>query len=139
MNQIKIRLDKQKEIAEKFKRVMEEKNWSAQKVGEHILIEYFKDKKPVKKAVAKKQFSKPTIEEIQREFHLLGSMTCLDDGEAFYNHYSSNGWKVGKNAMKDWKATVRNWHKRNKEKQDEKNQRNGITSAPTVTLRDNNF
>jgi hypothetical protein len=27
----------------------------------------------------------------------------------FYSHYESNGWKVGKNAMKDWKAAVRTW------------------------------
>lgn len=33
----------------------------------------------------------------------------------FMNHYESNGWKVGKNSMKDWKAAVRTWHNRNKE------------------------
>ena len=28
----------------------------------------------------------------------------------FYNHFSSNGWKVGgRSAMKDWKASARNW------------------------------
>ncbi len=31
------------------------------------------------------------------------------DGEKFVDHYESNGWKVGKSAMKDWRATVRNW------------------------------
>jgi len=25
--------------------------------------------------------------------------------------YESNGWRIGKNSMKDWKATVRNWMK----------------------------
>ena len=29
----------------------------------------------------------------------------------FYDHYESNGWKVGKNPMKDWKATIRNWER----------------------------
>ena len=29
--------------------------------------------------------------------------------EAFFNYYEANGWKVGRNAMKDWKAAVRNW------------------------------
>lgn len=33
------------------------------------------------------------------------------DAERFINHYDSNGWMVGKNKMKDWKATVRNWGK----------------------------
>ena len=27
----------------------------------------------------------------------------------FINHYESNGWMVGKNRMKNWQATVRNW------------------------------
>ncbi len=27
----------------------------------------------------------------------------------FFNFYESNGWKVGKNAMKDWKASIRTW------------------------------
>lgn len=29
--------------------------------------------------------------------------------EAFFNYYEANGWRVGRNAMKDWKAAVRNW------------------------------
>ena len=32
--------------------------------------------------------------------------------ERFYSYYESNGWRVGKNPMKDWKAAVRNWHQR---------------------------
>lgn len=31
------------------------------------------------------------------------------DPEAFMDYYAANGWKVGRNPMKDWKATVRNW------------------------------
>jgi hypothetical protein len=27
------------------------------------------------------------------------------------NHYTSNGWKVGKNSMKNWQAAVRTWEK----------------------------
>ena len=27
----------------------------------------------------------------------------------FIDYYTSNGWKVGKNPMKDWKAAVRSW------------------------------
>lgn len=29
----------------------------------------------------------------------------------FLNYYDSNGWMVGKNKMKDWKATARRWSK----------------------------
>ncbi len=29
--------------------------------------------------------------------------------ERFYNYYQANGWRVGKNPMKDWQAAARNW------------------------------
>lgn len=38
------------------------------------------------------------------------------DVERFIDYYTSNGWMVGKNKMKDWKATLRNWSR--KERQD---------------------
>ena len=33
------------------------------------------------------------------------------DPQAWLNHYESNGWRVGKNAMKDWRAAVRTWER----------------------------
>lgn len=36
------------------------------------------------------------------------------DPQAFVDHYQSNGWMVGKNKMKDWKAAVRTWEARRK-------------------------
>ena len=33
------------------------------------------------------------------------------DVERFVDYYTSNGWMVGKNRMKDWKAAVRTWEK----------------------------
>lgn len=58
------------------------------------------------------KFIKPTLEEIKQY--------CLErnnniDAENFIDYYNSNGWKVGKNPMKDWKATIRTWERRNKE------------------------
>ena len=35
------------------------------------------------------------------------------DVHMFIDYYESNGWKVGNNPMKDWKATVRTWNRRN--------------------------
>lgn len=29
--------------------------------------------------------------------------------DRWYAHYESNGWKVGRNPMKDWKAAIRKW------------------------------
>ena len=40
--------------------------------------------------------------------------------EQWINHYEANGWKVGKNAMKDWKAAVRTWRERHKAEQPQK-------------------
>jgi hypothetical protein len=60
--------------------------------------------------VKTKRFIKPNIQEIKDY--------CLErknnvDANKFFNHYEANGWKVGKNAMKDWKACVRTWESNN--------------------------
>ena len=31
--------------------------------------------------------------------------------EQFIDYYDANGWKVGKNPMKDWKASIRTWER----------------------------
>ena len=40
-------------------------------------------------------------------------MNNPDEANKFCDFYESNGWKVGKNKMKCWKAAVRNWLKGN--------------------------
>lgn len=37
--------------------------------------------------------------------------------EQWYDFYEANGWKVGRNAMKDWKACIRSWERRRAEEQ----------------------
>lgn len=56
----------------------------------------------------RKRFEKPTLSEIKAY--------CIErnnnvDAQHFYDYYESNGWKVGKNSMKDWKAAVRTWER----------------------------
>jgi len=36
------------------------------------------------------------------------------DLEEWYNHYESNGWKVGRVVMKSWKACMAQWQSRHK-------------------------
>ncbi len=54
-------------------------------------------------------FTPPSFEEMAAYFQELGS--THDEAQKCYDHYTANGWKVGKNAMKDWKATARNWNR----------------------------
>ena len=58
-----------------------------------------------------KRFTKPTIGELKA---YISEKQYIVDGEIFYNHYESNGWMVGKNKMKSWKASCRTWHLKNK-------------------------
>jgi hypothetical protein len=58
------------------------------------------------KVITKEKFTKPTIEELKSYFAEKG---YEDESERFYDFYSSKGWMVGKNPMKDWRAAVRNW------------------------------
>ena len=56
--------------------------------------------------VVPKRFTPPTLEEV--------SQYCNErqngiDPQRFIDYYTSNGWKVGRNPMKDWKAAVRTW------------------------------
>ena len=55
-----------------------------------------------------KRFTPPTIEEV--------TAYCIErnnsvDPQHFIDYYTSNGWLVGKNKMKDWKAAVRTWER----------------------------
>lgn len=57
-------------------------------------------------------FQKPTLEDV-RAYCISRSNKV--DPEQFFNFYESKGWVVGKSPMKDWRAAVRTWEKREKE------------------------
>ena len=56
----------------------------------------------------RKRFEKPTLSEIKAYCIERGNKV---DAQHFFDYYESNGWKVGKNSMKDWKAAVRTWER----------------------------
>ena len=61
-------------------------------------------------AEKKQPFKKPTVVEIyEYACEKLSNEDALKFTEKFHAHYEANGWKVGRNAMKDWKAAVRKW------------------------------
>lgn len=54
-------------------------------------------------------FQKPTIEEIRQ----YCQESRLDvDAEQFFLFYESKGWVIGKSPMRDWRAAIRTWEKR---------------------------
>ncbi len=55
------------------------------------------------------RFTPPTLEDVAAYCRERGNGI---DPQQFINHYTSNGWKVGKNPMKDWKAAVRSWSRK---------------------------
>ena len=65
--------------------------------------------------VKEKRFAPPTLQEV-KDYCLKMGYTHVD-AERFIDYYTSNGWMVGKNRMKDWKAAVRNWDRREKNPQ----------------------
>lgn len=80
-------------------------------------IDKDKDKEKENKRKTASRFTPPTLDEV--------SAYCVErkngvDPQRFIDYYSSNGWMVGKNKMKDWKAAVRTW------------ERNNFGSAPAV-------
>jgi hypothetical protein len=60
-----------------------------------------------------KFFKKPSINDVE--------LYCIErdnkiDAISFVNFYESKGWMVGKNKMKDWRACIRTWEMRAKNK-----------------------
>ena len=61
-----------------------------------------RDKESSKKR--NQRFSPPTLDEVKAYCQERNKGV---DPERWYNHYTANGWMVGRNKMKDWKAAVR--------------------------------
>jgi hypothetical protein len=55
---------------------------------------------------SKKVATRPTLEEVAAYCQERGKGV---DPQKWFDHYSANGWKVGKNPMREWKAAVRTW------------------------------
>lgn len=70
-----------------------------------------------------RRFLAPTVDEIAEYCTERGNGL---DPQAIHDHYTANGWKVGKNPMRDWKASVRTWEARRRQEHRER-----ATSAAT--------
>lgn len=91
-------------------------------------LEIEKDSSAKSTTTKRKRFEKPTIFDVEQY--------CIErnnnvDPQHFVDYYESNGWKVGKNSMKDWKAAVRTWE-RNGYNQSAKSKSNKIDAMNVV-------
>lgn len=68
-----------------------------------------KPKTAVKNDTSAKRFKPPSREEA---LAFVEDKHLNIDVDYFLDYYESNGWKVGRNPMKDWRATMRNWSRK---------------------------
>lgn len=73
--------------------------------------------KEIKRGERSKKFLPPTVDEV--------AAYCRDrqnnvDPQTFVDFYEAKGWMIGKSKMKDWKAAVRTWEKRDGNSQPER-------------------
>lgn len=75
---------------------------------DHRTEEKRTEQKSKKKSTKRKTFVKPTVQAVREYCRERNNNVNADQ---FIDHYESNGWLVGKNPMKDWKAAVRTWER----------------------------
>jgi hypothetical protein len=56
--------------------------------------------------VSVRRFAPPSPDEVKA--YCLERKNTVDVNR-WFSHYESNGWKVGRNPMKDWRAAIRTW------------------------------
>jgi hypothetical protein len=67
--------------------------------------------------IERKKFNAPSKQEVYDEMLTkIDKQSAIQQSDKFMNYYESNGWMVGKNRMKSWKASVAGWISRMQEK-----------------------
>lgn len=82
--------------------------------------------RPEETKINRKSFVLPDVQEI-RDYEIDKKFS--NSAEQFINYYESNGWMVGKNKMKSWKAARSSWETRNKEQQQKQKTKNPFAPA----------
>lgn len=83
-----------------------EENIHYNKINIDINNSYKKD------ATRRSTFTPPSVEEVAAYCRERGNSI---NAQTFVDFYASKGWKVGNSPMKDWKAAVRTWERREKD------------------------
>lgn len=74
----------------------------------------YMNNKQTNKPSNRERFARPSLEEVKDYCRERGNGI---DAETFCDFYESKGWKVGDAPMRDWKAAVRTWEKRQRRQQ----------------------
>ena len=72
-----------------------------------------KEMKRNEKDIVEKRFAPPSTQEVEEYCKERGNSV---DAQMFVDFYSAKGWKVGSQTMKDWRACVRTWERRDNRK-----------------------
>ena len=72
-------------------------------------VAILEERLPVDTEAKQTGFRKPTLQQAVEHHRLFGHHFDLDQ---WYDHYESNGWKVGGAPMKDWQASMRTWERK---------------------------
>jgi hypothetical protein len=92
---------------------------------------------PNTKVVADKpprsRFVPPTLDEVTAYCKERNNNV---DPEQFISYYESNGWRVGKNPMKDWKAAVITWERRESKTTPKPARQSGLNKRPNTISHD---
>lgn len=72
-------------------------------------------------------FAPPDLKEVKLYFTEKSGTEA--QAERFFYHYEANGWKVGKNSMKNWKAAASGWLSRDK---DQRSVKSAGTASETI-------
>lgn len=65
----------------------------------------------IKERAKSTRFVPPSVDEVKAYCQERNNSV---DAESFVDFYESKNWMVGKNKMKDWKASIRTWERREK-------------------------
>lgn len=104
--------DRKRAYRNKIEREKKEMGHLSSNCPPEIEIELDIDINKKENYIKEKKFKKPTVEEVEKY--------CQErkngiNANKFVDYYDSIGWIVGKKPMKDWKACVRTWEKKEKE------------------------
>ncbi len=97
-------------------------------------IQEEKEKEVESETSKSKRFTPPTYEEVE-DYCLTNNYTV--NAERFVDFYEAKGWLIGKNKMKDWKAAVRTWERKQKEQREEETKK-GLSPRERLLARLNN-